>query len=301
MTVDSPQQKASDTPPQRVETDLPCATCGYNLRTLAWDSKCPECGLAVSGSLPPRGFRFQKMATVFRVRRGLALVVIAILIEVLCALAMFLMLRYYHKLPPPALRLGARSYSYISLGALVIRAFGLVLVTYPFGRRGDRLLRALGIAVVVLTALTVAAGVANQLGYRPGSWPFGLSWNAYLATAAPFFYCFAVAHVLVWLHLLARVRAAEHKVLWSMALLVLLTQSFLLIQGLCRYVNFLINLKGMPGPSGVVSWGGSISDDWLGGWERQINGLAWMVTLFGLWFYLRKLNQAIAGRRAATW
>jgi len=300
MTSESPEQRTDDVPSTHVAVDLPCAKCGYNLRTLAWDSQCPECGLAVSGSLPPPGFRFQKMATVFRVRRGLALVVIAILVEVSCALALFVMMRHYHKLPPPALRLSVLSYWHISLGVLVISAFGLVLATYPYGWRGDRLLRALGIAVVVLVALPVAAGVAIRLADRPGSLPFGLGWYTYLAATAPFFYCFSVAHVLVWVHLLARVRAAEHQALWSMTFLVLLTQSFLLIQGLCRYANFLINLKGMPGPSGVLSWGGSISDHWLGGWERQINGLAWIVTLFGLWFYLRKLNQAIAGRRAPT-
>ena len=38
-----------------------------------------------------------------------------------------------------------------------------------------------------------------------------------------------------------------------------------------------------------------MSDDWLGGWERQINGVAWTVTLIGAWSYLRALNRVVAG------
>ena len=33
-----------------VELDLPCVGCGYNLRTLAWESQCPECGQRVRAS-----------------------------------------------------------------------------------------------------------------------------------------------------------------------------------------------------------------------------------------------------------
>ena len=35
-----------------VDDDVHCRTCGYNLRTLRTDGKCPECGEAVSDSIP---------------------------------------------------------------------------------------------------------------------------------------------------------------------------------------------------------------------------------------------------------
>jgi hypothetical protein len=35
----------------RVEGDVPCGRCGYNLRTLAVEGVCPECAALVGESL----------------------------------------------------------------------------------------------------------------------------------------------------------------------------------------------------------------------------------------------------------
>jgi uncharacterized repeat protein (TIGR04138 family) len=37
--------------PSNVPCDLPCAECGYNLRTLAIDGNCPECNCPVAKSI----------------------------------------------------------------------------------------------------------------------------------------------------------------------------------------------------------------------------------------------------------
>jgi len=44
--AEPPARDASPNPPH-VDTDLPCYKCGYNLRTLSREGRCPECGLAV--------------------------------------------------------------------------------------------------------------------------------------------------------------------------------------------------------------------------------------------------------------
>src|SRR5258707_15175944 len=36
-----------------IERDTPCTQCGYNLRTLAVDQKCPECGTPIVQTLAP--------------------------------------------------------------------------------------------------------------------------------------------------------------------------------------------------------------------------------------------------------
>src|SRR5687768_7217210 len=46
-----PSPHAPSLPPIQVVTDHPCATCGYNLRTIPLDSRCPECGTAVQVSI----------------------------------------------------------------------------------------------------------------------------------------------------------------------------------------------------------------------------------------------------------
>jgi len=40
-----------DEKPPRIEADLHCHNCGYNLRTLAVDRRCPECGVRIVETL----------------------------------------------------------------------------------------------------------------------------------------------------------------------------------------------------------------------------------------------------------
>lgn len=62
-----------------VETDLACAGCGYNLRTIAWAGICPECGLAVERSRLPADLRFESIKAMQRARTAVTLGAIAIL------------------------------------------------------------------------------------------------------------------------------------------------------------------------------------------------------------------------------
>jgi hypothetical protein len=56
-----------------IETDLHCTACGYNLRTLGVDAVCPECGAAVSKSIPGDDTPWR-----ITVRRGLSLCIFSL-------------------------------------------------------------------------------------------------------------------------------------------------------------------------------------------------------------------------------
>jgi hypothetical protein len=60
-------------PPLRVIDDLPCRTCGYNLRTLATTGICPECATPVAASISGDLLRFADPNWLARVKLGCGL------------------------------------------------------------------------------------------------------------------------------------------------------------------------------------------------------------------------------------
>jgi len=76
-----------------ITTDLPCARCGYNLRTLTADALCPECATPVVRSLQGQLLQFADPRWLSTLRIGTALllghVVVRITASVLTATTMF--------------------------------------------------------------------------------------------------------------------------------------------------------------------------------------------------------------------
>lgn len=64
-----------------VADDVPCGSCGYNLRTLPFAGRCPECGAPIRDFMSIRDFRFSSVPWLRRVRRGILLVVAAVLTQ----------------------------------------------------------------------------------------------------------------------------------------------------------------------------------------------------------------------------
>jgi len=59
--------------------DIPCRACGYNLRGLALAQSCPECSLPIERSVRSDRLAFASPSWVFRLRRGMLLVIVGIL------------------------------------------------------------------------------------------------------------------------------------------------------------------------------------------------------------------------------
>lgn len=59
-----------------VESDLHCIRCGHNLRTLAWDARCTECGAPVEQSRVPEYLNVNDRRSLQGLRTALALIVV---------------------------------------------------------------------------------------------------------------------------------------------------------------------------------------------------------------------------------
>ncbi len=70
--------------------DLPCMSCGYNLRALAPAGLCPECGTDIARSTQGDLLKFADRKWVHSVYRGTCLLTIADGLLVICILAMIL-------------------------------------------------------------------------------------------------------------------------------------------------------------------------------------------------------------------
>lgn len=284
---------------ESISGDLECAGCGYNLRTLALVARCTECGLPVKHSLPPAGFRFRKMATAIRVRRGLTLLGTAILMAAVGAIAVVLMMRYYYEFPLPWLRINFHLYLDVVIGAQLLALLGALLITFPFGRRGDRFLRRVALAVLVLAMLAALAAIIDLENVHDSSALsfYQLDWWTIMYSA--FVVAATLVHALAWLHLLARIHFSAHRALWAVTGTALLVQVVLLCKCVWQFFGLTVaNSMGWPeAPLDFVFLGDPGSERFALRWERQLVGLAWIVTLIGVWIYVRALNRAIPDGR----
>lgn len=71
-----------------VETDRPCLSCGYNLRTLAVSGVCPECGQPVLRSLQGKLLRFSAPDYVARLHTGVFLAQAGVILMLLLTIGL---------------------------------------------------------------------------------------------------------------------------------------------------------------------------------------------------------------------
>src|ERR1041385_4800198 len=69
--------------PRPVEKDLACRKCGYNLRGLMTDGRCPECGTAVGLSVMGDLLRFSDPNWVDTLGRGVKLIIAGVAVLIL--------------------------------------------------------------------------------------------------------------------------------------------------------------------------------------------------------------------------
>ncbi len=120
-----------DTTSKQINHDLPCLHCGYNLRGMAADKRCPECGMEVGRSLRGDQLRYSDPRWVRTIARGANLImwsVIAFVAMILLGIVVSLVLAENHAYVPDILPI---IFQLLLLLPAVLFAAGVWIVTIP--------------------------------------------------------------------------------------------------------------------------------------------------------------------------
>ncbi|MBN1512009.1 MAG: hypothetical protein JXB13_08340 [Phycisphaerae bacterium] len=148
--------------PTLLETDLPCVSCGYNLRGLPPDGRCPECATPVAVSLQGDWLRFANRQWLQGIRWGVA----ALIAAHLCPLGLSLLFMFGPSLAALSSTTQIIMSSLMCLVYLVLQTVGTVgtfLITSrdprTMGRPDRRVLawaaRTAAVVLLVSASLTV--------------------------------------------------------------------------------------------------------------------------------------------------
>lgn len=201
----------------RIAEDKICIDCGYNLRGLKTDGRCPECGGEVAASLRGHELHYASLAWLRTVRRGFCLMKWAIILSLLAIIVVIIIETVWEgthpgkPLPPTvSFIMAGASLTFTSLLAL----YGLMLATRAEPRvahRGEGWSFRRWARVLIVAALAVWGGIEllARLGPKAG-WVDRVMMFAplVLAILAPLAVAAFVQHVIALLE-----RAAEEKTL----------------------------------------------------------------------------------------
>ncbi|MCC6358883.1 MAG: hypothetical protein IT450_09075 [Phycisphaerales bacterium] len=175
---------------QLVEFDVPCAECGYNLRTLPTDGRCPECAHAVADSLR---LPLTWPSSLSGVRRAMRIWIVGVVICTASMLLVWLFLRFWFPLsltyPLLADRTLTRS-TFMSLYTLdlvggLVRVASMMLLLVSIRRKARLLAWAAG-ALLFATALADISLIVTHISpavISPITW--NNLWSNSVALAPP--------------------------------------------------------------------------------------------------------------------
>lgn len=286
-----------------VPTDLACFSCGYNLRTLAWDGLCPECGRPVRESVLPANLRFASYRGIRRTRLGLAIWIVSLAVPAigtiifttatLSAAWFWDELAQMGDLPRVLFRATAYAWVYGSSVACLLQVVAIILVTAPLAPGHERFKPRLAFAAAGLALLS---GCGVGFGFLPASWfrlalpnPQAVEWVIWPIAHGGL----ALSLLLAWVYLRARLDPKVCRLLrLTMRLCLVAPVLVLMGNGLDIVVTltdpWIWATPGQPIISDKPWWSGlqEISMTWskYGGASCRI------LMLLVLWAYVRVLN-----------
>ncbi|MBU0617079.1 MAG: hypothetical protein KKI02_05135 [Planctomycetes bacterium] len=142
----------------RIAEDKICIDCGYNLRGLKTDGRCPECGGEVAASLRGHELNYASLPWLRSVRRGFRLIKRAILLSLLAVVVTIVIEEAWEALHPGTPL--PPSVSFLIFGALITLT-----------------------SLLALYGFALATGAEPRLAYRGEGWSFR-RWARVLAVSA---------------------------------------------------------------------------------------------------------------------
>ncbi len=275
---------------ERIDVDLPCVKCGYNLRTLTGDATCPECGTRVVESSLLPGFRFKSRRVAQCVRRGLAVLVIAVLLSAVFYLFRWLVFRFglqFYQDHTWAIITMVRTTTKAPCLAFIIRQVAIILLCFPVGSREMHARPRVGLMAAAMAAALIPIQIAYYWPLLPVSLTLGH--NIWVAAES-----LSIALLVFALVLLAGyLESPGHRDLrWLVRCSVLVAFLVIVIEVICA-AQFWVWAGSPTQPySPLVAFLDSTWPYW-DWWHRYVIPACWIVFLVTVGLYYRRLNSAL--------
>jgi DNA-directed RNA polymerase subunit RPC12/RpoP len=291
MKADSSANSAGNAAPRHVEEDLPCARCGYNLRTLAWDARCPECGTPVLRSGRPLGFRFASLRSERLVQIGIGVLAAAFLVEVAGRMAMTGAFRVFFVAPPFVYWVGFWAWVYGGWLARFAMFAAILLITQPFASERERFRARLTLATLIIAFVGVL-GLLFDLVLRFTGLTVAIR-QVEVGVTHLSGLCSCTAYALACVHLVLRVDRHRERTLWLLLLPVVAAQVLVLylpLAGAVLYFSGGASLASTSGPKSAILWLCLLVD--MLWWQKNVVAAANAALLLVLLLFVRRLRAA---------
>ncbi len=259
-TLPSPAAPMSDGP---IPFDLPCTTCGYNLRSLTMDARCPECGILTRRTFDEGRLIFADRCWLRSLLRGVRIILWSLLASIIgfvCLIIAILVLVNLQWEPDP-LDVALAGLSLAICGTIVWLVAAWYLTSpRPSGPRQRPPPRAatvkwiLGLSCCPLVGLFVYAALLGQMFLSDGT-PSVPVVVASMASSIVGSCSGTVAIILLLAHLRRLVRHEAKQGLRK--ILTFLIWSILAMAGItvvyCVFIVFLVRSVAGTGPPVVVT------------------------------------------------
>jgi len=293
-----------------VSTDLDCRRCGYNLRSISWQSVCPGCGLNLAESRLPRFVAINSWREMRQIRRGTQLLLFSVVLEWITRIPMSIACLYW-------LQLLAAGYRWLLRGIVRVWEYGdlageaiwlvAVLLLLSTNRSSDQTTRFTNRFVMALAGLEFLAVIAIS------EYPSALvvAWTtpraAQIISDGVLVALLASKPFVVWMVL----RCLEHRTgfrkgawgRWALAIAAVaascIAAAYLLKAGASTAMYVLADFFPSCGTS--ISWRIDESHsgtsklyqraDW---WMQNVGGACWMVLLLAFYRLVRGVDRSLA-------